>query len=246
MADDPLPPKKDVALALLEGPSVFVHLDPRREGAVVPDWFKKQHQLVLQLGMNLAVRIPDLLVDDEGISCTLSFNRSPFWCSMPWTAIYALVGEDGRGMIWPEDVPSELVAQKPKLQVVGGKKSKRKRSADDQSGKARAGAPTLAAVPDPEESDASAGDDGIDDEDSELVDEASAASDDEAAIAAGDEAVATDAAVALAAVASDSGAASATADEAAGASDAPDDDDGAEAEAPPKGRALPPYLRVVK
>ncbi len=66
----------------------------------------------------MAVRIPDLEVGDDGISCTLSFNRSPFWCFMPWTAIYGLVGEDGRGMIWPDDVPSEIAKQRAKPTLV--------------------------------------------------------------------------------------------------------------------------------
>ena len=104
----PLPPKRDVALKLLEGPSLFVHLDPRRPGVIVPKWLANQPQLVLQLGLNLAVRIPDLVVDDDGICCTLSFNRSPFWCRLPWAAVYALVGEDGHGMVWPDDIPSEI------------------------------------------------------------------------------------------------------------------------------------------
>lgn len=113
MADGPrnLPSKKDVVLALLQGPSVFVHLDPRKKGVVVPMNFRKQPQLVLQIGLNMAVQIPDLRVDDDGISCTLSFSRSPFWCSLPWSAIYALVSEDGPGMVWPEDVPPEVAAQ---------------------------------------------------------------------------------------------------------------------------------------
>jgi stringent starvation protein B len=126
-----LPPKKDVAIALLQGPSVYVHIDPRKDGVAVPQWFKKQHQLVLQVGINMAVPIHDLDVSDEGIGGTLSFSRDPHWCFMPWTAIYALVGEDGRGMIWPEDVPSELAAQqkRPALSVVGSKKSKPKPTA---------------------------------------------------------------------------------------------------------------------
>lgn len=134
MADGPrnLPSKKDVVLALLQGPSVFVHLDPRKKGVVVPANFRKQPQLVLQVGLNMAVQIPDLRVDDDGVSCTLSFSRSPFWCSLPWSAIYALVSEDGPGMVWPEDVPPEVAAQmqaavarqkptrpRPKLAAVG-------------------------------------------------------------------------------------------------------------------------------
>jgi hypothetical protein len=106
-----LPPKKEVALALLEGPSMFVHLDPRRPGVLIPQRFRDKPQLVLQIGLNMFVPIPDLKVDDEGVTCTLSFDRAPFWCRMPWTAIYALVGEDGRGMMWPTDIPPEVVAQ---------------------------------------------------------------------------------------------------------------------------------------
>jgi hypothetical protein len=106
------PAKKEVALALLEGSSMFVHLDPRRPDVSVPKWFVGQPQLILQVGLNMAIPIPDLEVDDTGITCTLSFNRSPFLCRIPWTAIYALVGEDGRGGVWAEDVPPEIRIQK--------------------------------------------------------------------------------------------------------------------------------------
>ncbi|MCC6553958.1 MAG: hypothetical protein IT372_13185 [Polyangiaceae bacterium] len=154
-APRPLPPKKDVALALLERePSVFIHLDPRRPGVSVPRWFTGQPQLVLQVGMNMPIPIPDLKVDDEGISCTLSFSRTPFWCRIPWHAIWALVGEDQRGLVWPEDVPPELAAQRqqqkgpglavaPSPQKVPDKGAKRPRprlaaveapSADSKSG----------------------------------------------------------------------------------------------------------------
>jgi stringent starvation protein B len=115
------PPKKEVALALLEGSSLFVHLDPRRPGVLVPKGFTGQHQLVLQVGLNMAIPIPDLKVDDIGVSCTLSFNRSPFWCRLPWSAIYALVGEDGRGMVWPDDVPQEVASQMQKQTPQAGK-----------------------------------------------------------------------------------------------------------------------------
>jgi stringent starvation protein B len=107
----PLPPKKEVALALLERSSVHVHLDPRVSGVVVPAWFKKQPQLVLQIGLNMPVPIPDLRLDEQGMSCTLSFNRTPFYCVVPWSGVYAMVGDDGRGMVWPDDVPPEVANQ---------------------------------------------------------------------------------------------------------------------------------------
>lgn len=112
MASHPrLPPKKDVALALLEQSTVFVHLDPRSDAVRVPAWFKKQPQLVLQIGLNMAIPIPDLNVDQDGISCTLSFSRSPHFCRIPWSSVFALVGDSGRGMVWPDDVPREVSAQ---------------------------------------------------------------------------------------------------------------------------------------
>jgi stringent starvation protein B len=107
----PLPPKKEVGLALLERSSVYVHLDPRQDAVKVPVWFKKQPQLVLQVGMNMPVPIPDLRFDDDGMSCTLSFNRTPFFCVVPWASVFAMVGEDGRGMVWPDDVPAEVAKQ---------------------------------------------------------------------------------------------------------------------------------------
>src|SRR5262245_27467914 len=107
----PLPRKQPVALHLRERASVFVHLDPRRPGVIVPQGFLKQPQLVLQIGLNMAIQIPDLNVGDEGISCTLSFNKRPHFCSLPWSSIYALIGEQGGGMVWPDDVPPEVVSQ---------------------------------------------------------------------------------------------------------------------------------------
>ncbi len=120
-----LPPKPDVALLLLQSQSsVYVHLDPRGPDVFVPAWFKNQPQLVLQVGMNMAVPIPDLNVGQSALSCTLSFNRRPEFCKIPWGAVYGLVGEDGRGMIWPDSIPPE-VASAAKAAEAKSKESKR-------------------------------------------------------------------------------------------------------------------------
>jgi stringent starvation protein B len=163
----PLPPKKEVALALLERSNdrgIFVHLDPRQAAVVVPPWFKKQPQLVLQIGLNMPVPIPDLRLDDDGMSCTLSFNRSPFFCAVPWAAVFAMVGEDGRGMVWPDDVPAEVPLARqgqapspPPVRAVDG--MKKDHASDKATTRAGAGAgaakarrprkrATIAAVPD--------------------------------------------------------------------------------------------------
>lgn len=109
MAEErPLPPKLDVARYLLAQGSLFVHLDPRVEGVVVPQWYRSEPQLVLQIGFDMPVPIPDLQVDDEGIYGTLSFNRAPFTCKVQWDAVFALAGDDGRGMVWPDSMPEEI------------------------------------------------------------------------------------------------------------------------------------------
>lgn len=138
----PLPRKQAVALDLLERTSVFVHLDPRRPGVIVPQGFLAQPQLVLQIGLNMAIAIPDLDVSDDGISCTLSFNKRPHFCSLPWSAVYALIGEQGGGMVWPEDVPPEVVSQqraaakketkprKPGLRAISGQGTNGDKAAD--------------------------------------------------------------------------------------------------------------------
>lgn len=144
MSGEP-PSKKEQLLKLLDRGSVFVHLDPRREGVTVPEWLSHKPQLVLQLGRNFAIPIPDLEVDDLGVSCTLSFNRSPFHCVLPWSAVYALVAENGEVTVWPSELPVELV---PEAQPVrrnqpnaGGRRAKQQR-------------PRISVVPPPDEAGA--------------------------------------------------------------------------------------------
>lgn len=106
-----LPSKRDVARALLLKGTVLVHLDPRLPDVVVPQWLSRQPQLVLQLGLDMPVPIPDLRVDDAGVYGTLSFSRAAFTCSVPWDAVFAIVGDDGRGMVWPGSMPQEIAAE---------------------------------------------------------------------------------------------------------------------------------------
>lgn len=91
--------------------NVFVHLDPRTEGVVVPQWYRTEPQLVLQVGFDMPVPIPDLRIDEDGLFGTLSFNRSPFTCMVTWDAVFALAGDDGRGMVWPESMPIEITQE---------------------------------------------------------------------------------------------------------------------------------------
>jgi hypothetical protein len=78
---------------------------------VVPAWLRNQPQLVLQIGLDMPTPISDLRVDDAGVTGSLSFNRNLCLCVIPWESVFAIVGEDGRGMVWPESMPSEIAAE---------------------------------------------------------------------------------------------------------------------------------------
>jgi hypothetical protein len=97
-----VPSKKEVALKFLETSVISIFLNPRAKEARVPEQFKKLPQLRLDVGLNMAVNIPDLNFDDEGFSCTLSFNRTPFWCSVAWKHVFAIMGDEDRAVVWPD------------------------------------------------------------------------------------------------------------------------------------------------
>lgn len=103
--------KLDVARLMLSAGTLNVHLDPRRQGVVVPPWFRHQPHLLLQFGLNLPIPIPDLAVDDAGIRGTLSFSRTPHYVDVPWSAVFQLVGDSGTPFQWYSDIPSELLQE---------------------------------------------------------------------------------------------------------------------------------------
>lgn len=106
-----LPAKREVAGQLLEQGAILVHVDPRRTGVSVPPAFGKDPKLVLRFGYGLTPAITDLDLGEEALCGTLSFSGRPHHCVLPWSAVYAVVSEaDQRGMVWPDDVPAEALA----------------------------------------------------------------------------------------------------------------------------------------
>lgn len=96
-----LPTKREtVEILFARGEDVWLHLEPRRPGVVVPESLKAQPRLVLQIGLNMPVPIRDLVVDDEGVNGTLSFDRQPFHCTVPWDAVFTVIGSVGEGGVW--------------------------------------------------------------------------------------------------------------------------------------------------
>jgi stringent starvation protein B len=102
------PPKKDAFLAFLKEGWVWVHLDARHPGVSVPAELAQNPRLVLQYGYNMPIPIPDLAVDERGITATLSFSRMPHRTFVPWSAVYIVSCTDGRGVVYFEDVPEDV------------------------------------------------------------------------------------------------------------------------------------------
>jgi stringent starvation protein B len=115
MAAPERPSKQDAFLALLREGWTSLHLDARRPGVIVPTHLRGEAHLVLQYGHDLPISIPDLEVDDYGVRATLSFSRTPQLTVVPWSAVYVVACDDGRGVLYQEDVPDDvsIVAARP-------------------------------------------------------------------------------------------------------------------------------------
>mgnify|MGYP001068857069 CR=1 FL=1 len=127
--------KRDAMLELLDRGLVMVHLDPRYEGVLVPEWLRGD--ATLRLNIAYGFNLPALEVDEEGIYAVLSFSGQNHGCTIPWAAVFALTlpQEQHDGQVWPESLPSELIetmaavegvtaagedsAPAPRLRVVG-------------------------------------------------------------------------------------------------------------------------------
>jgi stringent starvation protein B len=108
MAAPERPSKQDAFLALLREGWTSLHLDARRQGVIVPAHLRGEAHLVLQYGHDLPISIPDLEIDDYGVRATLSFARTPQLTVVPWSAVYAVACDDGRGVLYQEDVPDDV------------------------------------------------------------------------------------------------------------------------------------------
>jgi stringent starvation protein B len=104
--------KRDFFEHILCNGSVWLHLDARHSEVVVPEHLAKREHLVLLWAFGSVL---DFLVTDYGVSGDLDFKG--FWLPVvvPWTAVFAMRGEDGRGMDWAEDAP--FLKPEPKVKV---------------------------------------------------------------------------------------------------------------------------------
>jgi hypothetical protein len=85
-----------------------VIVNPSVQGVKLPDYLADEE--LVRLNLIVGRDTPELLLDEWGIRCTLTFRGRRFDCALPWSAVMA-------GVLRP---PTK---KKPRFQVIaGGKK----------------------------------------------------------------------------------------------------------------------------
>ena len=79
-----MPSKEAVAKAILTRTPLRIHLDPRRDGVVVPARFRNDARLILEVGEKMRVHIPDLVVDALGVKghLALLWRALSLYCAL--------------------------------------------------------------------------------------------------------------------------------------------------------------------
>lgn len=114
---DPLAPQKFAVFSrFVAKGKVMVTLDARRTGVSVPSHLAQESQLNLDFSDRFG--LSDFAYDERGVRASLSFNRQPFFCDVPWSAVYALFSHaDNERLTWSGALPSEILAQLPDASV---------------------------------------------------------------------------------------------------------------------------------
>jgi hypothetical protein len=101
---------------------VLIVVDPRYPGVTLPAELVDLGQPVgLHIGFRLTIPIPDLQLEDRGISGTLSFNHTPFHCVLPWSSVVQIsVGDEHLIWLTPPQAEEEPqpVEPRPRLRLV--------------------------------------------------------------------------------------------------------------------------------
>jgi hypothetical protein len=114
---DPLAPQKFAVFSrFIAKGKVMVTLDARRTGVNVPSHLANEPQLNLDFSERFG--LSDFVYDERGVRASLSFNRQPFFCDVPWSSVYALFSHvDNERLTWARALPQEILAQLPEASV---------------------------------------------------------------------------------------------------------------------------------
>lgn len=108
--------KHAVFSRFVEKGKVMVTLDTRRPGVTVPPRFSEEPQLNLDFSQRFG--LADFAYDARGVRASLSFQRQPFFCEVPWSAVYSLYTHvDNERLTWARSLPTEILDKLPEASV---------------------------------------------------------------------------------------------------------------------------------
>jgi hypothetical protein len=100
--------KKRLLLLLLDAGAVMIHLDARHPEVRVPERFRTDPEL--RLNLDYAFRLPDFHVGESGIVASLSFSGQRFLCTVPFAAIWGITRtKDNQTTLFPSSIPPEVL-----------------------------------------------------------------------------------------------------------------------------------------
>lgn len=117
--------KADVVINWIGHGPLRVQFDATREGVVVPQHLQHKVDLVFEIGLDMPRPIPDLKIDQDGISATLSFGGYGLIpCCIPWAAVFGVSSIVSDAVaVWLNDAPGEV--QRRVLRVAGEEANKK-------------------------------------------------------------------------------------------------------------------------
>lgn len=107
--------KQEFFTKLINAGLTLTKFDPNSPGVQIPAFLKKEEAVALKWSHKFG--ISDFSYDSNGISATLSFNREPFYCVVPWEAISDiwLDSDKNFGKTW-ENNPDGESGTEPELE----------------------------------------------------------------------------------------------------------------------------------
>ena len=114
------PAKVDIALLWIASGLIRVHFDATRSDHVlVPEYLRHHEDLIFEFGLDMPRPIPDLKIDRDGISGTLSFPTGLVqWIIIHWEAVFAISSPClNKVSVWWSDASPDV--QRRMLEVAG-------------------------------------------------------------------------------------------------------------------------------
>lgn len=98
----------------LEKGVASLYIDSRVVGVKVPENLLGQQSLVLNYSYNY--HIPDFNFDENGVTASLSFQRVPYLCYIPWIAVFGIANHSDKSYHTFVEEGESLVQEKAEIQ----------------------------------------------------------------------------------------------------------------------------------